>query len=328
MNLHNLLEKSEGDTLDYKRDNYRFYHANDEEKSELLKDILALANAWKATDAYIVIGVEETNGRPSKIVGVCPELSDSHTQQFVNSKTNRPVAFAIEHVEHVGLQLTIVHVSHKQARPIFLNKNYGRLRSNVVYVRRGSSTDEASPDEIAEMVKQDIPDRTPDVALRIQFRENAFSYGSDPMMPSRRIGDVKYFDGFELLVQNSGSALAKHIEGSIDLPSGILMNYADRKLFDKEKNPLLAIGGSKRIRLPFRNYLREPTHHYLAKPNPLEWMPLLPGREMQLLSERTLAVAETLKRIDARVTWELAVDDCVLRAGAIRLCDIPVLGSD
>jgi hypothetical protein len=178
------------------------------------------------------------------------------------------------------------------------------------------------------MVKQDIPERAPDVALRIQIRENAFCYGSDPMMPSRRTDDLKYFDGFELLVQNSGTALAKHIEGSIDLPSGILMDYADRKLFDKGMNPLLAIAGSKRIRLPFRNYLREPTHHYLAKPNPLEWMPLLPGREMRLLSERTLARADNLRRIDASVNWELAVDDCDLRAGMVRLRDIPVVESE
>jgi hypothetical protein len=49
MNLSALLQRSEGDTLDFKRNNYQFRNATEDEKSELLKDILALANAWKAT---------------------------------------------------------------------------------------------------------------------------------------------------------------------------------------------------------------------------------------------------------------------------------------
>ncbi len=80
--------------------NYRFRNATEDEKSELLKDILALANAWKATDGSIIIGVEETNGKATNVCGVAPELNDSAVQQFVNSKTNRPVAFAVEHAEH------------------------------------------------------------------------------------------------------------------------------------------------------------------------------------------------------------------------------------
>ena len=96
MNLFALLQRSEGDTLDFKRENYRFKNASDEEKCELLKDILALGNAWKATDAFIIIGVDEINGKPAEIPGVAPELDDSDVQQFVNSKTNRPIAFAIE----------------------------------------------------------------------------------------------------------------------------------------------------------------------------------------------------------------------------------------
>src|SRR5437660_742862 len=37
MNLSALLQRSEGDTLDFKRDNYRFKNGSDDDKSELLK---------------------------------------------------------------------------------------------------------------------------------------------------------------------------------------------------------------------------------------------------------------------------------------------------
>jgi len=116
MNLSALLQRSEGDALDFKRDNYQFRNATKDEKSELLKDILALANAWKATDGSIIIGVEESNGKATNVCGVAPELNDSAVQQFVNSKTNRPVAFAVEHAEHEGAQLTIIRVAQKQSQ--------------------------------------------------------------------------------------------------------------------------------------------------------------------------------------------------------------------
>src|SRR5205085_10711750 len=100
---------------------------------------------------------------------VTPELEDSDVQQFVNSKTNRPIALAVEHVDYQGAPLTIIRVAQKQARPIFLNKRYGRLNKNIVYIRHGSSTDEASPDEIAEMAKQEVGVNAPNVELLFQI---------------------------------------------------------------------------------------------------------------------------------------------------------------
>ena len=41
-----LLHEDESTTLDFKRDQYRFTKATEQEKSELLKDILGFANAW------------------------------------------------------------------------------------------------------------------------------------------------------------------------------------------------------------------------------------------------------------------------------------------
>ena len=54
-----LLHRSESDTLDFKSQRYPFSGASDDQKGELLKDILALANAWKDAPAYLVIGVDE-----------------------------------------------------------------------------------------------------------------------------------------------------------------------------------------------------------------------------------------------------------------------------
>src|SRR6266849_6310051 len=84
--IEELLHEGESSTLDFKREQYRFIKAADPEKSELLKDILAFANAWRRSDAYILIGVEEVKGGRSRPVGVSKHLEDAHLQQLVNAK--------------------------------------------------------------------------------------------------------------------------------------------------------------------------------------------------------------------------------------------------
>jgi len=59
-----LLYEEEGPTLDFKRQQYHFEGASDSEKAELLKDVLAFANAWRRADAFIYIGASEVKGLP------------------------------------------------------------------------------------------------------------------------------------------------------------------------------------------------------------------------------------------------------------------------
>jgi hypothetical protein len=145
-----LLFEEEGTELDFKRDQYPFDGADERQKSELLKDILAFANAWRRSDAYILIGVQEVKGDPSTVFGVSGHLDDAKLQQFVNSKTNRPIEVSYTPVSYRSAQIGIIHLP-VQERPTFLTKDYGALRRDTVYIRRGSSTDIARPDEIAKM---------------------------------------------------------------------------------------------------------------------------------------------------------------------------------
>src|SRR6202035_5284177 len=68
--LESLLYQEESEALDFKVQQYPFSGANDDEKSELLKDILAFANAWRQTDAHILIGVQEVRGGRSIVHGI------------------------------------------------------------------------------------------------------------------------------------------------------------------------------------------------------------------------------------------------------------------
>ena len=148
--LEALLNEDESTSLDFKRDQYPFDGATDDQKSELLKDILAFANAWRRSDAYILCGVEEVKGGRSRPVGVAKHLEDANLQQFVNAKTNRKIDLRYEAVSVDGTTIGVIHIP-LQERPSYLTKEYGKLKGDTVYLRRGSSTDIAKPDEIARM---------------------------------------------------------------------------------------------------------------------------------------------------------------------------------
>lgn len=151
MNINELLYQEESSTLDFKEEQYRFVdEKNKHIKSELLKDILAFANAWRESDAYILIGVREIKGGKSVVVGIDDDIDDASLQEFVNKKTNRPLDFQYCTILIDDKKIAYIQIP-VQRRPFYIEKEYGRIKSNTVYLRRGSSTDIATPDEVSDM---------------------------------------------------------------------------------------------------------------------------------------------------------------------------------
>lgn len=148
--IDSLLYGEEGVDLDFKRDQYKFSKATDDEKGELLKDILAFANSWRRSDAFILIGIQEVKGSRCKVHGISNKLDDAHIQQFINGKTNVPVTFSYRNMDFESKSIGIIHIPI-QARPIYLKKDFGKLKKDTVYIKRGSSTEIAKLDEVAKM---------------------------------------------------------------------------------------------------------------------------------------------------------------------------------
>ena len=165
--LEQLLRESECTYLDFKRDQYPFVGAADQAKSELLKDILAIANAGKQIDGYILIGVEEVRGARSRVHGVKVHLSDNDLQQFVSTKLNRPLRFSYEVAPCDNVTIGVIHIP-AQDRFFYLKNDYGKLQANIVYYRLGSSTAQATPDELFRWGKASAA-QNPDPCLEIQF---------------------------------------------------------------------------------------------------------------------------------------------------------------
>ena len=154
--LERLLSMQEGPTIDFKREQYHFENSTKEDKSELLKDILAFSNAQRYRTAYILIGVEEVKGGRSEVVGVENHLEDASLHQFVNSKTNRQAEFSYFPHQVGDKQIGVLSIPI-QPRPVYVVSKYGKVGINTVYVRDGSSTRSASPDEIVAMGRSNLP---------------------------------------------------------------------------------------------------------------------------------------------------------------------------
>ena len=184
--IERLLHEEESAVLDFKRDQYAFIGTDDRTKSELLKDILAFANSWRHATAYILVGVEEHPGHRCKVVGISIHFDDARLQQFVNQKTNRPVNFQYRQFHFEGVDIGIIEIS-EQERPVFLNRNYGKLEKDVVYIRRGSSTAKALPDEIFEMGRVSVssgPIEVPQFSLEWADLENEVPLSSSYIVKS------------------------------------------------------------------------------------------------------------------------------------------------
>ena len=323
INLSLLLHRNESETLDFKRDQYLFYDRPPEDKkAELLKDIIAFANAWKDGDAHIVIGVAEEHGRAGEVVGVESPLRDNDAQEFVNSKTNRSVLFLVETLEHEGKNLTVIKINQAQSRPLFLTKDYGRLRRNVVYIRRGSSTSEATPDEIAEMgreeVKAPLEEKRPDILLELQYCLQTWWergwYGPTRNNPKPHTEHV-----LRVVAHNQGTVLAQYIQGSIEMPAAVLWHR-----MDPERVPT-SLEDAPTFRFSLTNDLRDPPTDPIGMPSAPKRRPLLPGGKLELLCEKLFPLPKWVESEHCVIRWKVQGDNGLVRTGSALLRDVPKL---
>lgn len=225
-----LLYRAEGSDLDFKAEQYAISGEDNETKSELLKDILAMANAWRDGPAYILLGFKEVKPNPPEVIGISTLYDDAHFQQLVNSKVTPKIQFKYEVRPYHGVTIGIITIP-KQPRPFYAPKLWGRVSPNTVYVRRGSSTAIALPDEIAKMgADSELQRRQPHVELFLLNSDgsNAFSekmtvrildFGNIRKLPDfsfQRSSEGLYMSAFENLNTNSSywRDLAKWIKAN------------------------------------------------------------------------------------------------------------------
>lgn len=163
-----LLEQGEGATIDYKEEPYVLSREEtarggkkldpiyfERKKSELLKDILAMANAFREHDSHILVGVRERPGQSAEAIGIDRDAihNEADIQQFVSTHVEKPIVFEYKYVQYRGQTIAVLRIPLEQlaARPFLSRNDYGNVKKGVTYIRRGSHTDIAASDTLRAM---------------------------------------------------------------------------------------------------------------------------------------------------------------------------------
>jgi len=163
-----LLYEEGSDTLLFRPKGYTFTGGLEMEKGELLKDVLSSVNAWRRSDTYILLGIEEVKGGRNRVLEVMTHLNEAEILDFVNSRVDRAVRFSYTPLTCEGRKVGFIHIP-RQPRPVTLKENFANLKKYVVYVRRGDRVVEAAGEEVADMKRETSVSAGDPVPLSVEF---------------------------------------------------------------------------------------------------------------------------------------------------------------
>jgi predicted HTH transcriptional regulator len=130
--------------FDWKRD---FVVPNDDEKrGEFLKDLSAIANACTSTYGFIIYGVDPR--QQELVCGTTQSYDDARLQQFVQGKIEPSPEFLYYELMHGARRVGVIQVAPSRPRPHIISVNMGSVRKGQILVRRGSSTDGATLNDL------------------------------------------------------------------------------------------------------------------------------------------------------------------------------------
>jgi Putative DNA-binding domain len=121
---------------------------NDEARGELIKDITAIANASALSYGYVFYGVDPR--RPDPLVGISASYDDAKIQQLVQGKVDPLPSFLYYEVSAGPKIVGVIQVAPSKKRPFIIRVDLGRIRKGQIVIRRGSSTDGVTLDDLAE----------------------------------------------------------------------------------------------------------------------------------------------------------------------------------
>ena len=123
--------------FDWKRD---LKFSNEDEKSEVIKDIVAIANATFDKPGFIFYGIDPNREDP--ILGISMRLDDANLQQLLKDKVSPGVKFLYYEAIRPNDQkrIGVIYIPPSHARPHIMVVNFGKLRDGQIIIRRGSST--------------------------------------------------------------------------------------------------------------------------------------------------------------------------------------------
>ena len=141
--LKNIPEQA---VFDWKQD---FVLPNDDEKKgELIKDIVAVANASVLSYGFIFYGVNPK--KPDPLIGITSHYDDAHIQQLIKGKIEPLPSFLYYEVSMGTKAVAVIQIAPSKKRPFIISTDIGRVRRGQLVIRRGSSTDGVTLQDLFE----------------------------------------------------------------------------------------------------------------------------------------------------------------------------------
>lgn len=134
-NFLRLLARHEGPTLDFKGEDYDF--GNTYKKGEFLKDVLAMANTPRDTDAYIVLGVKKHRDGSYDLHGLPIVRDDNDYQQQLSAAEPTP-GVHFEPVQYDGKSYGVITITASRRALFRSTKDVGPVKKGQLYWRSGS----------------------------------------------------------------------------------------------------------------------------------------------------------------------------------------------
>jgi predicted HTH transcriptional regulator len=169
-----ITSVSEQTAFDWKSD---FVPPRDDEKrGEIIKDIVAIANASPLSYGFIVYGVDPR--KPDPIIGITNPYDDSKLQQLLKSKVEPLPEFLYYEVSTGIKTVSVIQVSPSRKRPFIIAADIGKIRAGQIPIRRGSSTEGVKLSDLLEFFYGGTSVYFPNVIERLQVdveRQKAFN---------------------------------------------------------------------------------------------------------------------------------------------------------
>lgn len=165
--LDYLIENElENTRLDFKRE---FYHK--EKYNELIKDVMAMANAHVEDTKYIIFGVKllEDGSRSFHSVQETPDQAD--IEQLIHNNIEPTIELSFYPYKFKDLQLAILEIQGFNDRPYMSKKDYKGIKAGDSVIRKGSTTSPLNRDDLDKIYSYSSNTVNPH-KIEVGFNEN------------------------------------------------------------------------------------------------------------------------------------------------------------
>lgn len=149
MKLEEIIKYEQECTyIDFKKGQYK-------NKENLIKDIMAMANADYDGEKYIIIGVKFIPGKEKYIEGINEQIEDdSNYQQLINENIEPNINFAYysEEIDNKKIAYFIIYDNNID-KPYMMKKKYNSLESGDAFKRVGSSQKKLTRNDLDNIYK-------------------------------------------------------------------------------------------------------------------------------------------------------------------------------